>query len=216
MKYIQVENLLTPTYHSKLYDMVKGMNGFPWYFLSEDVSYSTHDVMFGDTPLLDMPEDQKSIGFTHVLLDQNNVESPWLPRFEPLLYRVQDALPVPIEFLRVRLALQLNNGKETHNAPHTDSEQDEYAALYYLHDSTGDTVFMEQYDDPNEGTVEERFYKARTQKYTEHMRVTPKANMLHVFDGHVFHASSNPTGDSKWRVVLNLNFTSDENIFAFK
>ncbi len=216
MKYIQVNDLLTPTYHSKLFDMVNGMNGFPWYFLSEDVSYSTRDVMFGDVPLLDMPEDEKSIGFTHVLLDQDNVESPWLPRFEPLLYTVQDALPCPVQFLRVRLALQLNNGKTHHNAPHTDSEKDHYAALYYLHDSTGDTVFFEQYDDPKDGSVEERWYKARTQKYTEHLRVKPQANKLFVFDGHTFHASSNPTGDSKWRIVLNLNFTCDEDLFEFK
>ena len=214
MKFIQVNDLLTPTYHSKLFDMVNGMNGFPWYFLSEDVSYSTRDVMFGDTPLLDMPEDEKSIGFTHVLLDQDNVESPWLPRFEPLLYTVQDALPCPVNFLRVRLALQLNNGKVHHNAPHTDSEKDHYAALYYLHDSTGDTVFFEQYDDPKDGSVEERWYKARTQKYTEHMRVRPQANKLFVFDGHRFHSSSNPVGDSKWRIVLNLNFTCDEDLFA--
>ena len=119
MKFIQVNDLLTPTYHSKLFDMVNGMNGFPWYFLSQDISYSTHDVMFGELPLLDMPEDEKSIGFTHVLLDQENVESPWLPRFEPLLYTVQDALPCPVNFLRVRLALQLNNGKVHHNAQHT-------------------------------------------------------------------------------------------------
>ncbi len=216
MKYIQVNDLLTPTYHSKLFDMVNGMNGFPWYFLSEDVSYSTRDVMFGDVPLLDMPEDEKSIGFTHVLLDQDNVESPWLPRFEPLLYTVQDALPCPVQFLRVRLALQLNNGKTHHNAPHTDSEKDHYAALYYLHDATGDTVFFEQYDDPKDGSVEERWYKARTQKYTEHLRVKPQANKLFVFDGHTFHASSNPTGDSKWRIVLNLNFTCDEDLFEFK
>ena len=190
------------------------MNGFPWYFLSQDISYSTHDVMFGELPLLDMPEDEKSIGFTHVLLDQENVESPWLPMFEPLLYTVQDALPCPVNFLRVRLALQLNNGKVHHNAPHTDSEKDHYAALYYFHDSTGDTVFMDQYDDPKSGTVEERWYKARTQKYTEHKRVTPEANKLFVFDGHRFHSSSNPTGDSKWRIVLNLNFTCDEDLFA--
>ncbi len=214
MKYIQVPNLLRPTYHSKLYELVKGMNGFPWYFLSEDVSYSTNDIMFGEDKLLDMPENEKAIGFTHVLLDQDNVESPWLPRFEPLLFEVEDALKCPLKWLRVRLALQLNNGKEHHNAPHTDSEKDHYAALYYLHDCTGDTVFMNEYDDPNKGTVEERFYKARTQKYTEHMRVTPEANKLFVFDGHQFHASSNPTGEHKWRVALNLNFICDEDLFA--
>ncbi len=217
MKYIQVENLLTPTYLSRLFDQVKGMNGFPWYFLSDDVSYSTDGFMFGDTKLLDMPEDEKAIGFTHVLLDQEGVESPWLSHWLPVLDSVQDALPCPVQFLRVRLALQLNNGKMHHNAPHTDSEKDHYAALFYLHDCTGDTVFFDQYDDPNSGlNIDERWYKGRTQSYTERLRVKPEANKLFVFDGHQYHASSNPNGEHKFRVALNLNFLSDDDIFAAK
>ena len=216
MKYIQVNNLVSPTYLSRLSSLVGGMNGFPWYFLSDDVSYSTDGFMFGNDKLLDMPEDQKAIGFTHVLKDQDGVESPWFPQFQNILDCVQDALPCPVQFLRVRLALQLNNGKTNHNAPHTDSEKDHYAALFYIHDCTGDTVFFDQYDDPKNGTVDERWYRGRTQNYTEHMRVTPEANKLFVFDGHQFHASSNPQGDYKWRVALNLNFVSDDDIFSFK
>ena len=192
------------------------MNGFPWYFISQDISYDdSTDFAFGGKNLLEIPEKEKSIGFVHVLLDQNGVESPWLTHFLPLCDAINDSMPHPVEFFRLRLALITDIGKEGHhNAPHTDSEKDHYAALYYFHDSTGDTVFMDQYDDPKLGTVEERWYKARTQKYTEHMRVTPEANKLFVFDGHRFHSSSNPTGDSKWRIVLNLNFTCDEDIFA--
>jgi hypothetical protein len=49
MKYIQVDNLLGQTYHSRLFDLVSGMNGFPWYFLSKDVAYQpSEDFNFGD------------------------------------------------------------------------------------------------------------------------------------------------------------------------
>ena len=34
------QNLLGKHYHSRLCKLVSGMNGFPWYFLSDDVSYS--------------------------------------------------------------------------------------------------------------------------------------------------------------------------------
>ena len=78
MKYIQVDNLLTPSYLQRLYKLTSGMNGFPWFFLSEDISYSTNDFMFGDDKLLDIPDEQKTLGFTHVLLDQEGVESPYL------------------------------------------------------------------------------------------------------------------------------------------
>lgn len=215
MKCIQIDNLLTPSYLQRLYNLTAGMNGFPWFFLSEDVSYSTNDVMFGDMPMMDMPDEQKTVGFTHVLLEKgDNIASPFLPTFEPLLDSIKDAMPGPIEFTRVRLALQLNNGKSHYNAPHTDSEEDHYAAIFYLHDSSGDTVFFDQYDDPNSGTVQERWYKATTNtEWTEHKRVTPEANKLFVFDGHQFHASSNPT-QHKFRVILNLNFYSDHDLFG--
>ena len=38
--------------------------------------------------------------------------------------------------------------------PHTDHDEDHCSALYYLHDSSGDTVFYNEYDDVNDGTVE--------------------------------------------------------------
>ena len=83
MKYIQVDDLLTPSYLARLYKLTSGMNGFPWFFLSEDISYSTTDVHFGDEQIVGIPDDQKTLGFTHVLLDQEGVESPYLPMFQP-------------------------------------------------------------------------------------------------------------------------------------
>lgn len=215
MKYIQVENLLGKTYHSRLFDLVSGMNGFPWYFLSKDVAYQPSDEFnFGDINLLDMEEREKSVGFTHLLIDNHGIESPFLPHFTAFLDAVKDAMPAPITFTRVRLALQLNNGNGGHhNGVHTDSEKDHYAAIYYFHDSSGDTVFFNEYDDPTDGTVDERWFRARTQEYTECRRVTPKANTLFAFDGHQFHSSSNPH-TNPFRVICNLNFTSDYDLFA--
>lgn len=213
MRYIQVDNLITKSYLDRLTKLVSGMNGFPWYFLSEDVAYSTRGYEFGDMRLLDMKPEEKTVGFTHLLLDQQGVESPYLPLFLPLLDSIQDALIYPIEFFRVRLALQLCNGNGHHNGVHTDSEEDHYAALFYFHDSSGDTVFMDQYDDPKSGTVDERWLKGRTQEYTVHKRVTPEANKLFVFDGHRYHSSSNPT-TNPYRVILNLNFKSDYDLFC--
>lgn len=193
------------------------MNGFPWYFISQDISYDdTTDYEFGGKNLLEIPEKEKSIGFVHVLLDtNNNVESPWLNSFLPLCDAITDSLGHPIEFFRLRLALITDIGKEGHhNAPHTDSEEDHYAALFYLHDSNGDTTFFDQYDDPANGSLEDRWWKARTQEYTIQKKVTPKANSLFVFDGHQFHSSTNPYGDHQYRVTLNINFKCDHDLFS--
>jgi len=212
MKYIQLDNFLSPTIFKRLQLMTGGENGFPWYFLSKDVAYATDGYQFGNMDILDIAPEQKTVGFTHVLLDQGGIESPWLVHFQPLLDCMQDAIGHDINFLRVRLALQLANGKDSHNAAHTDWENDHYAALFYLNNSSGDTVFFDQYDDPNEGTVDERWYRGRTQEYTERHRVTPEENKLFIFDGHQYHSSSNPV-DNPYRIICNFNFTCDHDIF---
>ena len=215
MKYIQKENLITPSYLSRLNDLVSGMNGFPWYFLSDDISYTpSKDFQWGADNLMDIPEKEKAVGFVHVLMDRDGIESPWLPHFMPLCDAINDAMPHRIVYSRIRLALLLNNKKEHHNAPHTDHEEDHYAALFYLGDYTGDTVFFDQYDDPESGDIEHRWWKAMQQEYTIAHRNIPKGNSLFVFDGHQFHASSNPHGNCKYRVTLNLNFTSEHDLFA--
>jgi len=214
MESIQVKNLLGKHYHSRLCKLVSGMNGFPWYFLSDDVSYSTQGYEFGDVRLLEIPDKEQTVGFTHVLLDQNNVESPWLPQFQPLLDSVEDQFDYQIDWLRVRLSLLLNNGKTGHNAPHTDSEQDHYAALYYFHESNAPTVFFNQMDEESRGTIEQRWMFAMTNKeWTVADRVYPEPNMLHIFNGHQFHASSTPTGKEKYRITLNLNWTTPRDLF---
>ena len=206
MRYTQIDNLIGQNYLSRLYNLTTGQTGFPWFFLSDDISYQTEAV----DRTLGIVNDRKTIGFTHLLLDGDGIESPYLQLFKPLLDSVADHLG-NIEFFRVRLALQLNNGKENYNLPHTDHEDDHYAALFYLHDCSGDTVFFNEYDDPNYGTVDDRWGLAKTQKYTECHRVTPKANRLFAFDGHQFHSSSNPNRHP-FRVILNLNFTAQHEV----
>ena len=217
MQYIHRKDVINPSYLSRLNKIVGGQNGIPWYFISEDISYDdATDMKFGDTELRhNIPEKEQSIGFVHLLLDQGGVESPWLPYFLPLTDAIQDSIGYPVEFFRLRLALITDIGKNGHhNCPHTDNEQDHYAALFYLHDTNGDTVFFDQYDDPNKGTVDERWQKGRNQEYTIHKRVSPEANSLFVFDGHQFHASTNPYGQHLYRVTLNINFWSDHDLFA--
>lgn len=206
MRYTQITNLIGQNYLSRLYNLTTGQTGFPWFFLSEDISYPVDAV----DKAMGIRNEKRSVGFTHLLMDGDGVESHFLPLFKPLLDNISDHLG-DVNFFRIRLALQLDNGKEIPNLPHTDHEDDHYAALFYLHDCSGDTVFFNEYDDPAYGTVDDRWGLAKSQKYTECHRVTPEANKLFVFDGHQFHASSNPTRHP-FRVILNLNFTANHDI----
>ena len=180
MKYIQHDNIIGNSYLKRLQTLTQGMNGFPWFFLSEDVAYSSDGIQFGDLKLLDMPDKQKTVGFTHLLLDQDGIESPFLPVFQPLLDNIQDRIGYPIEFFRVRLALQLNNGNGHHNGVHTDNEQDHYAALYYLHDSSGDTVFFNEYD------------------------IYPTKDMMIIFPSWLMHAVGKSSSDED-RISISFN-----------
>ena len=52
MKYIHKKDIINPSYLSRLNKIVGGQNGFPWYFISEDISYDdATDMKFGDTEL---------------------------------------------------------------------------------------------------------------------------------------------------------------------
>ena len=204
MKCIRKEKIIGNSYLSRLYNLVSKETGFPWFFIGDDISYGKefHEGW---------KDEELSVGFTHLLLDQDGVESFYLPTFQALLDNISDELG-GVTFFRARLALQLNNGKKCPNLPHTDHDEDHYSALYYLHDSSGDTVFYNEYDNINDGTVGDRWERAKSQTYTECMRQTPKANTLFAFDGHQFHSSSNPT-DNKFRIILNLNFHANHDIF---
>ena len=103
MKYIQREGIIQPTYLSRLYNLVSKETGFPWFFIADDISYGKefHDGW---------KDEELSVGFTHLLLDQDGVESFYLPTFQALLDNISDELG-GVTFFRARLALQLNNGK---------------------------------------------------------------------------------------------------------
>ena len=52
MQYIHRKDVINPSYLSRLNKIVGGQNGFPWYFISEDISYDdATDMKFGDTEL---------------------------------------------------------------------------------------------------------------------------------------------------------------------
>lgn len=91
--------------------------------------------------------------------------------------------------LKIRIGLYINSSSEkVHNA-HIDREAPHMAALYYPHDCDGDTFF-----------------------YTDHtavkeiLRVSPKKGRMVLFDGSIYHASSNPISSS-YRTSINFNFT---------
>lgn len=206
MDCILIENLIGNSILARLYNLVKS-NDFPWYFLSDDISVGS-DIYQLDEKF----DNQITIGFSHSLIGQNG-NSQYLPSFLPILDSIQDYFDYPLNFFRVRLCLQLNNGNSFHNLPHTDHNFDHYSAIFYFHDSSGDTVFFNQYQNNlDEKSEDKNNLKYLKQEYTIKHKVTPKKNNLFIFNGNQYHASSNPS-TNKYRIVLNINFTAEYNIF---
>jgi hypothetical protein len=206
MNYIQIENLIGNSLLARLYNLAKS-NNFPWYFLSEDISVGSK------VNLLDEKfTKQKTLGFSHSLISEN-YESPYTSLFYPVLDDIQDYFDCPLNFFRVRLCLQLNNGNDFYNFPHTDHSFNHYSAIFYLHDSSGDTVFFDQHQDPTKEKLDNKNeLDYLNQNYTINHRVTPKRNNLFIFNGNQYHSSSNPT-TNQYRIILNINFTCESNIF---
>ena len=89
-----------------------------------------------------------------------------------------------------------------HYVPHTDcqeSKNDVWSAIYYPHDSTGDTfLFEEQVDEVS--TCERRSHEW---KYID--RVSPKKGRLILFPARQYHCGSPPEKDR--RMLINFNFS---------
>ena len=175
---------------------------FQWKF-QPDVTYG--EYIQGDK--------NANSGWVHNLL-QDDDYSEFLNLFVPLLDNIQDLVETKCVFTRLRVALHQNTiGAPKHNNPHTDYQDDHYSAIYYLNDSDGDTFLFKEYDDPNSGTMQQRWEKSQSIKnFTIQESVTPKKNKLLIFDGHQYHASSHPK-ESNYRIILNVNFTTETPIF---
>lgn len=81
------------------------------------------------------------------------------------------------------------------NEIHVDSFEPHKTLVYYLNESDGDTFLFDKMWNQND-----KHYDVKTVQ-----RVTPQQGRAVVFDGHRFHAPSNPLFRPR-RYVLNINF----------
>jgi hypothetical protein len=90
--------------------------------------------------------------------------------------------------LRIRIGAYLNRNTKEPNNIHTDSLEPHIVALYYPHDSDGETVFFDSMEGKN-----------------EILRITPERGTIVFFDGSIPHSSSNPV-EHDIRITVNYNF----------
>ena len=132
--------------------------------------------------------------FTHTLYEDNQPVSKLFPSILP----VMTAIPYTIkQMIRIKMNLcvyaQMDN-PNAHGMPHvdfTEIKEPLLSAIYYVNDSTGDTLIFNQ-----------RY--GQTAPLTLKTRVTPKKGRLVVFDGALFHAGNTPKTNAP-RININFN-----------
>lgn len=132
----------------------------------------------------------------------SNVLTDGSPAFLPYLFAGVFAAKTGINttrILRCKANINLPIDGQTDGSfytPHVDDPEllgleNFVTAIYYVNDSSGDTVF---------------FCLDKNGELTELQRVTPKKNRLVYFDGSILHAGSPPISGK--RIVLNMDFLS--------
>lgn len=99
---------------------------------------------------------------------------------------VNNTIKKDVELLRMKINLLFKTNKNYPNNFHLDDNKDpDYkSCILYLNDSDGDTLI---------------YFKNKLK------RVKPEAGKIVVFDGQLYHTSSNPV-KTNYRKVVNINF----------
>jgi hypothetical protein len=155
---------------------------FPWFY-TDDITYE-----IGSREELQ----SMTFGFFHLLFSEGRQHSNFFSYFEPIVHIALDKtikLKNPY-VLQARSFMQfpIKNKKE-YNNKHIDTRTPHFVVLYYVNDSDGDTFLFEGTD--------------------IRQRISPKKNRVVIFDGSIYHASSNP--DTNKRAVINFNVCGEYN-----
>jgi hypothetical protein len=129
------------------------------------------------------------VGLSSDAYRENQIKNTAYWFLYPLLLEVANKNNFFVErLLRIRIGAYINQNSKEINDIHTDLNEDHLVALYYPHDTDGDTIFFDSKENKK-----------------EIFRVSPSKGKIVLFDGNICHASSNPT-DHEIRMSVNYNF----------
>lgn len=149
----------------------------------------------GQAPVFPVtPDSVDAQQFTHSVFEMSQSPSPIFTALLPVVTAIPHTLK---QLIRIKMNLStyahLDN-LNAHGMPHVDfSERKEplLTAIYYVNDSTGDTVIFDQkMGDKGPLTIRQR--------------VTPRKGRLVVFNGDLLHAGNTPRTNTP-RVNVNIN-----------
>jgi len=198
-----IDNFLTKSYHKDILELMTS-NKFDWYYI-DNISYSEepYNFFFGSERVYSAHFNE--YGFEHTFWDEetgqkmNNSYSHFI---KPALYQIMDVTNCDLIF-RARADMVTWTGKENFiHIAHSDLPTPNIAAVFYVNESDGDTIFYNvKLDDvPKDKDLKD---------LKEYDRVSPKANRLVIFEGDLLHTGSSPT-KHKNRILINSNYIKKE------
>ena len=129
------------------------------------------------------------MGFVNKVFDGNTILNTSYLFLYPLLLETANKNNFYVEeLMRIRIGGYVTTGIFNVHPRHVDFNEPHIVALYYPHDTDGDTVFYEAKEGGN-----------------EIFRVSPKKGSIVFFDGSIYHASSNPI-EYNFRMAISFNF----------
>ena len=177
-----IDNFLTKSYHNSILNLISG-DRFNWMY---NANITAPDQM----------NHLNEYGFSHSLWRENRgPDSGYSSFIEPMLYQILDVANCDLIFRARADMVTWSGGKDFIHPAHIDFPFPNVAAIFYVNESDGDTIFynVKPADVPN--------YK----DLKEYDRASPKANRLVIFDGDLLHTGCSPT-KHKNRILINSNF----------
>ena len=193
-----VENALPNQLFESLKQRVTNFSTMPWMFC--ETSAYPDDT----TSEIEGHYTNKDFSWAHMAIGNGEWVSPLAELCYNSLLVAADKIPMNVHYLdRARFGMHTSQETPIINPAHVDKLEDHWAALLYINDSDGDTIFYDAYYE--EGTDIIEYWKTNKDSWKVEKRITPKANTMVFFNGLQFHSSSPPT-KSTYRIALNYNF----------
>ena len=188
-----IDNFLTKSYHKSILALFTGPN-FEWWYNDDISGVPGCRTAFPEPPHLN------EYGFYHIFWDgkKGPINSSPARFIQPLLYQILDITDCDLIW-RARADMVTWTKEDFIHPAHTDFLFPNTAAVFYVNESDGDTIFY------NVKPTDVANYK----DLKEYDRVSPKANRLVLFDGHLLHTGCSPT-KHKNRILINSNYIKEK------
>jgi hypothetical protein len=188
--YCIIDNALPRIAFEKLREVVTS-HRFPWRY----VKYTSIDTV-----------EEKSAGsFAHQAKGPDELDHISYPLCEMALYSALskvDNMTIS-DITRVRIGMFVPQNENIIHSPHVDNIHEPHiVALLYMEDSDGPTYLHNLKYDFNS---EYRDYRIEDLNLNESVKVECKTNRMVLFDGGIYHSSTNHT-DVDRRIAINYNF----------